>query len=135
MKQIIILMFFLSFVELSIANDIKLVINGIDINKGKVHIGLFDNQEEFPNGEPKIGKILVSENFTLEVNFTDLTNGNYAVAIFQDTNSNGILDKNFFGIPKEKYGFSGKRTFGKPDFLDAMFTLKTDEQEVLIVID
>ena len=135
MKYIIILIFCLSFGKLAIASDIKLIIDGIDVNKGKIHIGLFDEQEKFPHREPKVGKILISENLNLEVNFTDLPNGNYAIAIFQDTNSNGILDKNFFGIPKEKYGFSGKKTFGEPDFTNAMFTLKTDVKELLINID
>lgn len=82
-----------------------------------------------------MGKTIVSSHPSLKVQFADLPKGDYAIALFQDANSNGILDKNFLGIPKEKYGFSGKKVFGKPDFSDAVFTLKTDEQEILIDID
>ncbi|SMN14418.1 hypothetical protein CRYPD_1154 [uncultured Candidatus Thioglobus sp.] len=30
-----------------------------------------------------------------------IPSGSYAIAIFQDTNNNKVLDKNFFGIPKK----------------------------------
>jgi uncharacterized protein (DUF2141 family) len=135
MKRSLIFAFLLSFAELSIASTITVVINGVDVNTGEVRIGLFDNPDKFPDGEPKAGQIVVSSHPSLKVRFTDLPHGDYAVAVFQDANSNGSLDKNFLGIPKEKYGFSGKKTFGPPDFADAVFTLQTDEQEILIDID
>ena len=135
MKKAIILAILLGFAEGSIASSITVVINGIDVNKGNIQIGLFDNPKEFPHGKPKVGKTIVSSHPSLKVQFVDLPQGDYAIALFQDANSNEILDKNFLGIPKEKYGFSGKKVFGKPDFADAVFTLNTDEQEILIDID
>ncbi|RKZ42338.1 MAG: DUF2141 domain-containing protein [Gammaproteobacteria bacterium] len=136
MKQAIILAFLLGIGEVSIASTVTVVINGVEVNKGNIRIGLFDNPAEFPHGEPKMGETVASSLPSLKVHFTDLPHGNYAIALFQDANSNEILDKNFLGIPKEKYGFSGKKGFfGPPDFVDAVFTLKTDEQEVLIDID
>ena len=36
----------------------------------------------------------------------DIPDGTYALVFFIDTNKNGKFDKNFFGIPKEQYGFS-----------------------------
>jgi len=135
MKRAIILAFLLAFGEVAIASTITVVINGVDVNKGNIRIGLFDNPQEFPNGKPKMGQTMVSSHPRLKVHFVNLSHGNYAVAVFQDANSNEILDKNFLGIPKEQYGFSGKKTFGQPDFVDAVFTLQTDEQEILIDID
>lgn len=44
-----------------------------------------------------------------------------------------MLDKNFLGIPKEKYGFSGKNVFGQPSFEDAMIVVNGD-QTILIEI-
>jgi len=46
------------------------------------------------------------------------------IGIYQDRNNNKKSDKNFLGIPKEKYGFSGRRVFGKPSFNDAKIVLK-----------
>jgi uncharacterized protein (DUF2141 family) len=135
MKRAVILAFLLVFGEVSIASTITVVINGVAVNKGHIQIGLFDSPQEFPQGKPKMGQTIVSSHPRLKVQFTDLPHGDYAIALFQDANSNGILDKNFLGIPKENYGFSGKKVFGKPDFADAAFTLKTDEQEILIDID
>ena len=48
----------------------------------------------------------VSDNESVTVVFEDLPAGTYAVAVFFDVNDNGKMDKNFLGIPKEKYGFS-----------------------------
>jgi uncharacterized protein (DUF2141 family) len=44
---------------------------------------------------------------------------------FHDINTNGRLDKNFLGIPKEGYGFSEKATafMNAPGFEKAKFTL------------
>ena len=35
-----------------------------------------------------------------------LPNGEYAISLFVDFNGNKKIDKNFFGIPREQYGFS-----------------------------
>lgn len=47
--------------------------------------------------------------------------GTWAVVAYQDENSNGELDTNFLGIPKEPYGFSrdARSKFGPPGFADA----------------
>ena len=58
--------------------------------------------------------------------------GNYAVAIIQDLDENGELNKNFLGIPKEPYGFSGKWKSGGSSFDKALFN--TDEVGFAITI-
>ncbi|MFC5461506.1 DUF2141 domain-containing protein [Massilia niabensis] len=47
--------------------------------------------------------------------------GTWAVVAYQDENTNGVLDTNFLGIPKEPYGFSrdARSKFGPPGFEDA----------------
>ena len=47
--------------------------------------------------------------------------GTWAVVAYQDENSNGELDTNLLGIPKEPYGFSrdARSKFGPPGFEDA----------------
>ncbi len=61
--------------------------------------------------------------------FKDIPNGIYAVSIFQDTNNNGRLDKNFLGIPTEKYGFSNniKPLFRGANFEESKFILNSDK--------
>ena len=59
-----------------------------------------------------------------------------AIAAFQDINENEKLDKNSFGIPTERYGFSNnpKRGFGPPSFQQAKFKLSTGINELDIEI-
>ncbi len=60
MKQAIILAFLLGIGEVSIASTVTVVINGVEVNKGNIRIGLFDNPAEFPHGEPKMGETVAS---------------------------------------------------------------------------
>ena len=43
---------------------------------------------------------------TAEIDLPLPARGEYVVAGFQDLNGNGKLDKNFFGVPTEPYGFA-----------------------------
>ncbi|OON67719.1 hypothetical protein B0919_16080 [Hymenobacter sp. CRA2] len=55
----------------------------------------------------------------------ELTNGEWAVAITQDTNNNDKLDKNFVGIPTEPFAFSNnvRPRLAPPVFEDCKFTV------------
>ena len=56
----------------------------------------------------------------------DLPEGIYAIALFVDVNKNLKIDKNFFGIPKEQFGFSNN-AMGKlsaPSFEQTMFQVR-----------
>ena len=59
-----------------------------------------------PPGGSGLARYSSSNGQSLIVHFKDLPPGEYAAVAFQDVNGNGILDKNFLGIPKEPYGFS-----------------------------
>ena len=56
----------------------------------------------------------------------NLPEGVYAIALFVDANKNLKIDKNFFGIPKEQFGFSNN-AMGKlsaPSFEQAKFKVE-----------
>jgi len=61
----------------------------------------------------------------LEVSFAGLAQGVYAVAVYQDLNGNGRLDRSVLGWPTEPTGASNGATgsFGPPKFRDAAFEL------------
>lgn len=63
--------------------------------------------------------------------------GTYAISAIQDENSNGELDKNFFGAPTEPYGFSNdaRATFSAPDYKDAQFILTEDGLNMAFVLE
>jgi uncharacterized protein (DUF2141 family) len=109
------------------AEVITVNVTQIDIKKGgKVKIGIF-----ISNGFPVVGKEvfgsdLEAKNSTVSIVFKDISTGKYAIAVFQDVNSDGILNLNVLGIPKEPYGFSTNKfgKFGPPDFEDVSFEVK-----------
>ncbi|SHN93369.1 hypothetical protein BHECKSOX_112 [Bathymodiolus heckerae thiotrophic gill symbiont] len=132
MKYII---YYFSLILLStntIADSLKINIHGITLNQGNVRIGIF-NRQEFPNGNQFEGVIVNSDKNKLSKTL-QIPSGSYAIAIFQDTNNNKVLDKNFFGIPIEKYGFSGADVFGEPTFDEAKIIINGD-QTISVKID
>jgi uncharacterized protein (DUF2141 family) len=83
------------------------------------------------------GKAEVQKGNTLTLNIEVPTDqGNIAIAVFQDLNRNGQLDKSRMGIPKEPYGFSlnFRPTFRGPKFEEASFSpLKVSKLNIALI--
>jgi len=103
---------------------------------GEIHLAIYDNADVFENDNGEKGG---AANGIIEGVIEDvktgtatyqfiLPAGTYAIGIFVDANYNNEMDRNFFGVPKEQYGFSNnaKGSFGPPSFKDASFTIKGD---------
>lgn len=108
-------------------NTISVTVNNIEKNKGVIEISLYNQAEAFPHtkGRFKMGNVTVSGN-SVTFQFTNIPNGDYAVALYHDVNDNGKMDKNIFGIPKEPYGFSNNVVpkMSAPNFDECMFSVK-----------
>ena len=100
---------------------------------GEIHVAVYDNAEAFEadRGEkggaaPGIteGTIEMVEAGSVTYVY-ELPPGTYAIGIFHDVNLNNKMDNNFFGIPKEQYGFSNNASafLGPPAFEAAAFEL------------
>ena len=111
------------------ADQLIINITGATANQGKVHIAIFNKASEFPAGTPIK---LIRQTANIKSHKLELPKGRYAIAVFQDENNNQKLDLNFFKIPKEKTGTSGKRSFGKPKFSNAVFKLSKQNQQVSV---
>jgi uncharacterized protein (DUF2141 family) len=74
---------------------------------------------------------------TAASSFADVQPGTYAIAVFHDENSNGKLDSNFIGIPREGTGASNnaKGHMGPPKFDDAAFRYAGGRLELKITIE
>jgi uncharacterized protein (DUF2141 family) len=124
-------LFFFSCIILYPLSKSKLTIEvkSIPNEKGNIFIGLFRPKDDFPIfGKQYIGKIISVSGKKMSYSFAELAEGKYAVAVFHDENKNGILDKNYLGIPTEAYGFSNnaRRTFSAPSFEEAEVNLNSD---------
>ena len=128
MKKLISLLALLS--SLLFSHNITVQISNVEGQTGEVLIGLYNKAEGFTLIEKvyQKGKIEnISNNFMTYI-FTTVPSGEYAISIFHDENSNRKLDKNFFGIPKEGYGFSNnlRPALRSATFEESMFKLNED---------
>lgn len=92
-------------------------IKNVKNEKGQLVIAIFDNENDFLE-KPYMVVRASATMPELLVNFENLKFGSYAVSIIHDENENDKLDTNFFGVPKEGFGFSNNAmgTFGPPNF-------------------
>ena len=104
--------------------------------KGEMHLAIYNDANVFENDNGEKGGAAkgIVEGVIEEVGTGTATyrfalpNGTYAIGIFVDANYNNKMDRNFFRVPKEQYGFSNdaKGSFGPPSFKDASFTVSGD---------
>ena len=119
-------------------NQIHVEISGFRNDKGQALCAIFSSAAAFPKKADKavaraksaiVGRHAVCE-------FPGLPPGTYAVSVIHDENSNGKLDTNFMGIPREGVGASNdaKGHFGPPKFDAASFRFEGSRLELKITI-
>jgi uncharacterized protein (DUF2141 family) len=123
----------LSSINLS-AKTIDLNIKNINSN-GEICIAIFESADRFYRyrnhqnclvKDQKIKYIFEKVKAGQDLNKRiDLKSGIYAIRVFLDKNFNKKIDKNFFGIKKERIGYSNnpKIIFGEPYFSEIEFGL------------
>ncbi|MBU0632502.1 DUF2141 domain-containing protein [bacterium] len=111
----------------SFASSVDVKVEGIE-KTGDIYIGLYDKSQNFTSLEETYKRQIVQTDAkSVEVQFENIPDGKYAIALFQDENNNHKLDKNFLGIPKEGYGFSNNpHTLLEPTFNDAVFEVRNN---------
>jgi uncharacterized protein (DUF2141 family) len=82
-----------------------------------------------------VGQIIEAKEGHLSALFKDLPPGLYAAVAYQDSNGNGKLDKNVFGIPKEPFGFSNgaRGTMGPPSFAQAAVQIDSASATTIVL--
>ena len=111
---------------------VNVEISGIESNKGLIQIGLYNNEQSFPIYKNVFKGIFPAANKSgVSHMFIDIPPGIYAIAVYHDENSDKKLNKNFFGMPTENYGFSLNKysTFGPPEFDKVSF--KVEEGKII----
>ncbi len=112
-------------------NTLSIQVNNVESAKGMVSVAVYDSDEDFLSFDHvlKTNSVIANEG-SVVLHIPNLPAGEYALAIFHDENSNGKLDTNWLGIPKEKVAFSrGKmKTFGPPKFNECAFKMSSDHE-------
>ncbi|OUJ75626.1 hypothetical protein BXP70_03410 [Hymenobacter crusticola] len=118
-------------------SSITVVVSNLASTKSAVKLYFYNLREKFlkPNGYvfKKVVQPSGQSKITLPV---DLPQGEWAVAITQDTNNNDKLDKNFLGIPTEPFAFSNnvRPKLSPPDFNDCKFVVGGTSTVVTITL-
>ena len=117
---------------------IRVEVAGLHNDKGKVVCALFSSPVDFPKRVDKAVAHTSSEIAQAHAfcEFPGIASGTYAVSVFHDENSNGKMDTNLMGIPREGVGASNdaKGHFGPPKFEAAAFRFSGGRQDLKITI-
>lgn len=130
------------------AGELRVVVDGVRAARGVILIGLYDTAESFNQAIAESDKegflndprriagaaLRADAGLKADIVFTNLRPGRYAVIAFHDENGNGKLDKNFWGVPTEPYGFSNDAhaNLGPPSFEDA--AIRITEGDAISII-
>jgi len=103
---------------------------------GMVGASLYASKKGFPDTPERSYATLIKKITATEDTFVfeNVPYGTYAISVLHDENSNGKMDKNFFGLPTEGCGISTnpKIGMGGPKFNDSVFTLNSKQLELTI---
>lgn len=119
-------------------HSLTVTINNIKSIEGTIEIGLFDKDGKFLEEGEAYKSISVEVNSSSEsVVIKNLPKGVYAISLYHDKNGNGKCDRNFFGIPKEPYGFSNnfKPKLSAPSFENCAFNLTSGQSVTISLIN
>lgn len=98
---------FFGFVNSEDGGELKIKVENIQEDKGTIWVGVYQSRTSFLNKEKAIIEgVKVHHNGSCYIRIPKLPYGTYAVALFQDINENGEMDRNMIGIPSEPYAFS-----------------------------
>ncbi len=134
------LLFYLSFVIFFWEKDpsffkdynLKIIISNIQYS-GKIYFALYDSAENFNSPDESVDKMKLAIREMVQVGEHEinlkLDEGYYGIKIYVDKNLNEKFDTNFFGLPKEQFGFSNNviGLVGPPTFEKSMIYVSRNE--------
>lgn len=93
--------------ERSAAVPVTVIITDLPSTTSAIKLNFYNSAEAFlKSGQAALRRIVVPKGHNKVEVQVSLAPGEWAVALSQDTNDNGRLDRNFLGIPTEPYAFS-----------------------------
>jgi uncharacterized protein (DUF2141 family) len=105
------------------AETLQITVSGIKAGKGNLRVAVFDeaHRDQFAEGKYLYAAEVPAKSVEMTVEIPGVESTEYAVAVIQDLNGNGKLDRNMLKIPKEPYGFSGSWKWGGAKYDEASF--------------
>ncbi len=116
---------------------LTVIIKNLASSTAPVIVGVYGTKNKFPDPHGQLKEYKFKpKGKNLSAKITDLKFGTYALAIYQDLNSSGKINKNLIGIPTEPYGFSNnyKPKVKAPGFDDCKFDYSAKTNSVTITM-
>lgn len=113
------------------AASLTVQVTGVASNEGQVYVGLCPRS--FDEKSCTEGQRQPAKAGTMRFTFPNVPAGRLAIAVYHDTNGNGRLDKQIFGLPAEPYGFSNDvGRAAPPSFEGALVTVSEPRSTVSV---
>lgn len=126
----------------AVSGSVAVRIDGVRGRGGVLCVNLYRGPDGFPSDSDKALRkhnIVLhllpvrAETEPITTTFSDLPPGEYAVCAFHDANSNGELDTNVLGMPREDWGVSNNAhpRFRAPRFGEARFVVEAGAEKTV----
>ena len=116
--------------------EVAITVTNLRSSDGVVRACTTTNPGIFPRcrEDPASHRTVVPAGETVELVFTGVKPGRYAVALLHDENNNGKADRTLGMMPREGFGFSrdAKVRMGPPSFNSAAFDYSGDARVLTI---
>jgi uncharacterized protein (DUF2141 family) len=114
---------------------LTVIIQNLKSPDAPIEMSIYGPDNKFPDGNGGLKKLRFKPSKGKAVaRINDLSYGEFALALYQDLNNDGQIDKNAIGIPTEPYAFSNnfKPTVKAPRFDDCKFAYSAEANTVSI---
>lgn len=117
--------------------QVTILVEGINQAQGQAIFVLMDSESSHWGNTPIYNKTIKPINNLSSSVSLELPAGEYSAVVYHDMNTNGKLDTNFFGKPKEPYGFSNnaRNSFGIPSFEESRFVVGSGVTQLTIHVE
>ena len=112
------------FASSALAADLTIQIDDVKTNQGQIMLALYNSADSFLK-KPDRAQLVAAQVDRNLIEVKNLPAGEYAFAVFHDSNGNGKLDRNPVGMPIEDFAFSNNAqgNMGPPNFAAAKIQL------------
>lgn len=121
--------------DTAMAGALTVTVEGLTSDDGQAVVVLMDSELSHTGEAPIFTKqSLPISDGVAELVMEGLPPGDYSAVAYHDVDGNGRLDRHFFGLPKEPYGFSNdaRGRFGIPDFMASRFVVGMERVAIQI---
>lgn len=125
------------------AAELTLTVTNIQKAEGSLYIRIYDTSSKWLSQDKDGPRATQVVDLTSLKDVKDITKtielpvGTYAATVIHDVNNNGILDKNWMGMPTEPTGETGtgEEKKGPPAFADCAFEITGSTQKTIRLIN